>query len=261
MRNRLSVLAGIVSTALIMTAVPASAAPEELEYAALGDSYSSGVGAPGQSGTCSQSQNAYGPLWAKKNGAALTFAACAGATTDTLRASQLSALNDDTDLVTLTIGGNDVGFAPAVITCTIATDAGCQAVVDTALVVLKSSMPAKFDATYDDIAEAAPNADVVVLGYPLLFDEKATSCGVAGLSIPKRKALNRGAAELNAVIKDRATAAGFTYGDVTDDFAGHGACAASPWINALTAIPATDSFHPNANGYKLGYLPGLEAAL
>jgi lysophospholipase L1-like esterase len=261
MRNRLSVLAGMVTTALLVTAVPASAAPESLDYAALGDSYSSGVGAPGQTGACSQSPNAYGPLWARKNSATLTFAACAGATTDTLRASQLSALDDGTDLVTLTIGGNDVGFAPAVITCTIATDAGCQAVVNTALAVLKGTMPAKFDATYDDIREAAPNADVVVLGYPILFDETAPSCGVAGLSIPKRKALNRGASELNAVIKSRSQAAGFTYADVTDEFAGHGACAASPWINALTAIPATDSFHPNANGYRLGYLPGLESAL
>jgi hypothetical protein len=122
-------------------------------------------------------------------------------------------------------------------------------------------MTAKLDGTYADIRREAPNARVVVLGYPILFDETAATCGLGGMSIPKRKSINAGAAELNRLIAARATAAGFTFSDVTDEFAGHGICAATPWLHGLTVIPATNSFHPNAAGYRSGYLPALNAAL
>ena len=61
------------------------------------------------------------------------FPACAGATTEDLIDNQLSALTADTDLVTMTIGGNDVGFA-SVIRCAMprrwAVLAGCTRLHD-----------------------------------------------------------------------------------------------------------------------------------
>ncbi|AGL19805.1 Triacylglycerol lipase [Actinoplanes sp. N902-109] len=260
----MTVLACLIATTLLtlFTAVPAQAAPADGDYVALGDSYSSGVGAPGQTGSCLRSPNAYPGLWAAAHHpASYTSVACSGATTDDLRSSQLSALNASTDLVSVTIGGNDVGFAPAVLTCTLTTDSGCAAKVAESMAYLRDTMPAVFDATYADIRSHAPNARVVVLGYPILFDETAASCGFAGMSIPKRKSLNQGARELNAAIKAHAQAAGFTWSDVTDEFTGHGICGPSPWLNGLTILPPTNSFHPNANGYRYGYLPGLESAV
>ncbi|GAA2499928.1 SGNH/GDSL hydrolase family protein [Winogradskya humida] len=246
---------------LIPTAAHA-AAPADWDYVALGDSYSSGVGAPGQSGTCLRSSNAYPGLWAAANDpATYKSVACSGATTDDLRSSQLSALTAATDLVSVTIGGNDVGFAPTIITCTLVGDSACAAKVDESLEYLRDEMPAKFTATYAEIRAKAPNATVVVLGYPILFDEAAASCGFAGMSIPKRKSINKGARELNAAIRAYAQAAGFTWSDVTDEFAGHGICGASPWLHGLTVLPPTNSFHPTANGYRYGYLPALTAAL
>jgi lysophospholipase L1-like esterase len=267
MSRRTTVLACLVSSTLLtlVTAAPAAAAPSspsEWDYVALGDSYSSGVGASGQSGLCLRSPNGYPGLWdAANDPKSYRSVACGGATTDTLRATQLSALSTSTDLVTLTIGGNDAGFAPAVITCTLVTDSACAATVDAAIKVVSQEIPAKLDATYRDIQRKAPNARIVVLGYPILFDETAPSCGFAGMSIPKRKSLNKGAAELNRVIAERVRAAGAIWSDVTDEFAGHGICGPSAWLHGLTVIPPTDSFHPTGNGYRYGYLPALTSAL
>ena len=266
MSRRTTVLASLVFSTLltVLTAAPAAAAsaPAQWDYVALGDSYSSGVGAPGQSIVCLRSPNGYPGLWAAANDPkSYRSVACGGATTDTLRATQIPALSPTTDLVSLTIGGNDAGFAPAVITCTLVSDAGCAATVDTAIEAIEDEIPAKLDATYRDIRRKAPDARIVVLGYPILFDETAPSCGFAGMSIPKRKSLNRGAAELNRVIAERSRAAGAIWSDVTDEFAGHGICGPSPWLHGLTVLPPTDSFHPNGSGYRYGYLPALSSVL
>ncbi|BFU45051.1 SGNH/GDSL hydrolase family protein [Krasilnikovia sp. MM14-A1004] len=266
MSRATTALACLISSILltVATAAPANAASgtSDWDYVALGDSYSSGVGASGQTGVCLRSPNGYPGLWNSANHpASFRSVACSGATTDSLRSSQLSALNAGTDLVTVTIGGNDVGFASTIITCTLSSDSGCAAKVADGLKVLNEQMPAKFDATYREIRQKAPNATVVVLGYPILFDENAPSCGFAGMSIPKRKSLNSGAVELNKAIKAHAQAAGFIWSDVSDEFAGHGICGPSAWLHGLTVIPPTDSFHPTGTGYKSGYLPALNSAL
>src|SRR4051812_40855230 len=126
----------------VITASPAAAATSELDYVALGDSYSSGVGATGQIGLCLRSSNAYPGLWAARNHPrTYRSVACGGATTDTLRSTQLWALSRRTDLVSVTIGGNDVGFASTMITCTLVDDAGCQAAVDEATDVGENELP------------------------------------------------------------------------------------------------------------------------
>jgi lysophospholipase L1-like esterase len=266
MSRRTTVLACLVLSTLlsIIAATPAAAATPraEWDYIALGDSYSAGVGASGQSGLCLRSANGYPGLWNTANDPkSYRSVACSGATTGTLRSTQLWPLTSGTDLVTLTIGGNDVGFASTVITCTVSSDSKCLATVAAARDVVRNEMTAKLDATYADIHRKAPNARVVVLGYPILFDETASSCGIGGMSITKRKAINSGAKDLNELIETRAKAAGFIWSDVTGEFAGHGICGPSPWLNGLTVVPATNSFHPNGSGYRYGYLPALNASL
>src|SRR5487761_694194 len=80
-----------LAAAMIGTGIPAQAA-SAVHYVALGDSYSSGVGAGGNSGSCGQSPNAYPALWAKANSpASFTFAAASGATTTAAITSPLSS--------------------------------------------------------------------------------------------------------------------------------------------------------------------------
>jgi lysophospholipase L1-like esterase len=264
MSRRTTVLACLVTSSLlttIVTATPAAAA-SSVDYVAMGDSYSSGVGAPGQTGLCLRSPKSYAAQWAAKNDpASFRTVACGGAETRDVRLLQVPFLSRKTDLVTISIGGNDAGFAPSVISCTLGSDASCAETVATARAYITGTLPGALDRTYRAIKSKAPNARVFVMGYPRLFDVTNAACGIAGMSIAKRRLLNAGADDLAGVIRDRAQAAGFTYVDVRDRFDGHGACAASPWINALTIIPPQDSFHPNTSGYTSGYLPALAAAL
>ncbi|HET9143842.1 SGNH/GDSL hydrolase family protein [Actinophytocola sp.] len=252
-RVLLSLLLGSVTAFALVT--PAQAAPLAENYVALGDSYASGTGAGsyGDSGSCLRSANAYAPLWASSHGAAFTFAACSGADTGDVLNGQLGALSAATTLVTISIGGNDIGFADIVTTCTFGSNSTCVNRVNEARAQAQSVLPGRLDAVYTAIRDRAPAARVIVLGYPRLFT--AGSC--FWFSTTKRNALNTAANELSDVIAGRAGAAGFTYEDARDNFAGHEVCTSSPWINGINLGNIVESYHPNAAGHRNGYLAAL----
>lgn len=228
-------------------------------YVALGDSYSSGVGAGdyGDSGGCKRSANAYPQLYADSNGIGdFDFAACLGARTGDVLA-QADTLSADTDLVTVSVGGNDAGFVDVMIDCTTSFDQGCVNRVEEAKDYVETTLPGLLDGVYDKIRTNAPNAEVYVLGYPQFY-EIGGSCN-AGLSDTKRAAINSGADALAATISERAAAAGFTFVDVRDDFDGHEICSGDWWLHSVT-WPVDESYHPNAAGQQYGYLPALEGA-
>jgi lysophospholipase L1-like esterase len=241
----------------VLIASPAAAA-DPVEYVALGDSYAAGLGTPQAAGWCARSPQAHPQLWAKASGADLTSVACSGATTTDVLASQVSTLSASTDLVSITVGGNDSGFAPTVITCVLATDSGCTAAVRRARTSITGTLPGRLDTVYAAIRERAPDARVVVLAYPRLFDTAGACPG--GMSLAKRRALNAAADELAEVIRARAEHAGFVFADVRAAFAGRGICSRTPWVNRVSVLRPADSFHPTATGQRLGYLPALAAA-
>jgi lysophospholipase L1-like esterase len=250
-----TVLATLVTTSLLSLALAAPAQAASVDYVALGDSYSSGVGASGQSGTCLRSNNSYAAKWAAQNSpSSFQFLACSGATTDDVLKTQAPAIKSGADLISITIGGNDAGFAPTVITCLTSSESACAAKVASGKTYVANTLPGKLDATYQAIRAKAPDARVVVLSYPLIFDTASVICE---MSINKRKALNSGAVALDEMIKSRAEAAGFVYSEVRDEFTGHGVCSSRPWLNGLTVIPPQNSYHPNAAGYASGYLPAF----
>lgn len=257
--RRLAVALVAAAVPLAVAAAPAAAAAP-VDYVALGDSYSSGAGAPPYlSGGCTRSNNSYAAQWAATHQvSSFAFVACGGATTDDVLASQVSALNANTDLVTITIGGNDVGFANTMVNCTIGSDSACINSVNQGVTATNTTLPAKLSATYAAIRSRAPSARVVVLGYPRLVSPTG-SCGLFNLSTAKRTALNNGADVLSTVIAARAAAAGFTYLDARGPFTGHGACGPSPWINRFNLLAIGDSYHPNTTGYTQGYLAMLNS--
>jgi lysophospholipase L1-like esterase len=265
--SRRSLFLGCLVTSSLLTALaatPASAASAyaDTDYVALGDSYSSGVGAPGQVGTCLRSPYGYPGQWATANQPkSFTNLACSGAVTDDVRNTQVPQISSSADLISITIGGNDAGFAPTVLSCEFSSDAACATTVANAEAGISATLAAKLDATYAAIHAKAPGAQVVVLGYPLLFDTSSSSCGVGGMSLAKRRSLNGGAQVLDDLIEERALTAGFSWSDVRDEFAGHGICAATPYLNDLSILAPTNSFHPNRTGYTYGYLPALTGAV
>jgi lysophospholipase L1-like esterase len=262
MNGRHLVLGSLATSSLfaLFLASPAAAA-SSVDYVALGDSYSSGVGAPGQTGTCLRSPNGYPGQWAAANSPkSFTNLACSGAVTDDVLSTQVPALSSGADLISITIGGNDAGFAPTVLSCEVSSDAACAATVAAAENDINQNLGAKLSATYTAIRAKAPAAKVVVLDYPQLFDTAKASCGIGGMSLAKRRVLDAGAVALDTVVKNSAQAAGFTFAEVRGTFAGHGICSSAPYLNNLTLLPPTNSFHPNQAGYKNGYLPALTAA-
>jgi hypothetical protein len=143
-----------------------------------------------------------------------------------------------------------------VTTCRLGSDSACLSAVNAAKSYITTTLPGRLDETYQAIRGRAPSAQVVVLGYPRLFE--LGSCGFGSIGEYKRGLLNGGADTMSGVISARAAAAGFTYADVRARFAGHGVCASSPWINGTT-WPLTESYHPRASGHSSGYLPALTA--
>jgi lysophospholipase L1-like esterase len=246
-----------LAAALIGTGIPAQAA-SAVHYVALGDSYSSGMGAGGTSGSCDRSPNAYPALWAKANSpASFTFAACQGATTSDVISSQLSSLSASTTLVSITIGGNDVGFGNIMETCVLRSTSTCVSTVAAAEKYANGTLPGLLNTTLADIRADAPNAKVVVLDYPVFYDLGAWLC--FGLSGTDHTALDNGVNDLDGVIKAAAAKNGDTFADVRPEFASHEICSGSDWLHAIT-LPIVNSYHPNADGQQGGYLPALTAA-
>lgn len=253
----LALLTLLLSLLGSLLTAPAFAA--EVHYVALGDSYSSGDGAgnyDSSSGNCLRSNNAYAVKWAAANSpASFRFVACAGATTSSVTSGQLSALSPTTTLVSITVGGNDVGFASIMQTCVLQSTSACTSAVNNAKSLATTELPGRLGTLFARIRSAAPNARVVVLDYPRLY---YITSGCVGLNNTKRTALNSGADTLDDVIAT-ATAnagAGFVFADVRGRFNGHELCTGDGWLHSVT-IPIGESYHPTALGQSSGYLPVL----
>jgi lysophospholipase L1-like esterase len=241
-------------------------------YYVLGDSYSAGEGAPPYSGVtgCYQSTQSYS--YQIGNGAPTpAMFACSGAITDsidrtvlhpTLPGTQLQQLKNNprsNALITLTIGGNDVNFANALELCIFSVHSCTtqQATISQTITALKPRLVQ----VYQEIRQAAPGADIIVLGYPLLFADPAVAhCHnviiAAGMSKSEMTMIRTLAAQLDTVIAQAASQAGVVSvaSEVAQVFAGHEACTANKkveWINEITGLTAMihGSFHPTTAGY------------
>jgi lysophospholipase L1-like esterase len=250
------------SPVLATPASAASAAAGSVRYVALGDSYSSGLGTGdyiAASGSCDRSADAYPALWAAANQpASYVSVACAGATTGTVLGSQIPALSTATTLVSITIGGNDVGFSSVMETCVLHSTGSCVSAIGAAEAEMGSQLPGELDRVLNAITLAAPNARVVVIGYPHLYD-LGRSAGCIGLSTTDRTALNRAADLLDTQIQAAAARHQDTYADVRSSFAAHEICDPGGWLRAVDIFAIDESYHPTAAGQSGGYLPVFSA--
>jgi lysophospholipase L1-like esterase len=261
-------LAGI----LTVGALPATADTAGIgQYVALGDSIGAGQGAsaPGDYlNKCLQSPNGYPALLDAENQIHLRAnAACTGATTSDVAEEQLSALKQGTRLVTLTVGAADLGLSEVLAACTAVppTPTECQTKIDRALALLavppggESVLGGRLTDLYAEVADAAPNALIVVTGYPLLFEL------VQGDPAFDLKAqINSATAALNFTIKTAVKSAqnsgvNIVYVDVTAAFVHHGIGGSKePFINSPEA--GINAFHPTPAGY-VAYAAAISAAL
>ncbi|QVT81459.1 Lipase 1 [Nocardioides aquaticus] len=263
---RRSALAGLGTLALAAgllapaggTPPAAAAAPS---YVALGDSYSSGTGTRSYvaDGTdCLRSTSAFPSLLAAQRGYALDFRACSGATIPDVTAAQLGALGSTTSYVTVSVGGNDAGFADVLTKCALPWwAASCDKAVDGAQSFINTTLPGRLSSLYADVRSRAANARVVVVGYPRIFGGE--DCNAATFfSGAEMTRLNATADLMNRRLREAAAARGFAFADPTGRFVGHAVCADAEWLNGLSN-PVVESFHPNKAGQASGYLPTVAA--
>ncbi|SCG47477.1 SGNH/GDSL hydrolase family protein [Micromonospora coxensis] len=247
--------------ATLVLAVPAQASPAD-HYVALGDSYASGVGAgsyTAESGSCQRSTKAYPALYqANIRPASYRSVACSGARTTDVTNNQLSALSSTTTLVSVTVGGNDVGFANIMTTCVLYGETQCVAAVQAAQDKARAQLPGLLSTVYKGIRAKAPSARVVVVGYPVFY-QLGTFC--VGLTATSRAKINEGINLVDDITRSAAQAAGFTFADVRSIFVGHQLCSyGEKWLHALNYANIGISYHPTAAGQSGGYYPVFRSA-
>lgn len=250
---------------------------QQAEYVALGDSFSAGEGVPAftppsDTNGCHRSQQGSYPVILPQLVGSLrlsAFRACSGATTDQLRVGmsgepgQLDALNENTDIVTLTAGGNDVDFSAFASQCFWGTCDADSSEYQATMDAIDNVLPGELADLYDDIADQAPNAQVYVLGYPYLAPEVIDDCPPPWyLSNGEKIAANSVTDWLNLRTEQAVAAApeNFTFIDPTalgSPFHGHELCTDDPYFIG----PAiSGSFHPNVYGQE-AYAMLVEANL
>lgn len=275
---RAAVAVAAALTAGVLVAAPAAAqepAPVG-RYVAMGDSYTAGPLVPIQTGKpvgCLRSTNNYPALVAK--GLAVTTAqdvSCSGATTANLEgpqktgldtnAAQFDALGPDVSLVTLGIGGNDIGFVSIIAECATRsplkpTGAACR---DHYNVTGSDELATRIDATAPKIAaaletitERAPQARVLLVGYPALLPDTGNGCfPFVPFSAGDVDYLRGVEKKLNTMLAEQAAAAGVGYVDTYTPSIGHDMCAdrGVRWIEGLIPTSPAAPAHPNAAGMR-----------
>jgi lysophospholipase L1-like esterase len=231
-----------------------------MRYVALGDSYSAGMGGGGEAGLCNRSPHAFPHQLAASAGLDLVaFPACAGATTTDVIHDQLGALNSRTQLVTLTIGGNDLDVSALPTACAQGETTVCKAAVSRSVSLL-GSLPAKLAAVYGAVARAAPHARILVADYPAFYDLPTLDPATLGSpQVSAAIAVDTAVSSLDATIADavaKARTKGIDIHFVDVSFVGHGIGSGTPWF----VLQGPDIFHPTAGGYTR-YASALRAAL
>jgi lysophospholipase L1-like esterase len=253
-------LIGVVTVVCALSGGVTAAAFAD-NYVALGDSYSSGTGTRDYSldSGCQRGPYAYPALIkADRPNTNLTFVACSGAKTGDVLANQVQSLSASTNIVTITIGGNDAGFSSVITQCALPL-VSCNSNITTAQNYINNSLAGALNGVYSQIKSRAPSARVVVLGYPRLFMNVDCNAGTFFSSDEMTK-LNATADMMKNVISARAAAYGFTFKDAIPPFVGHAVCSSTEWLNGLSN-PVGDSYHPNRAGHKSGYEPLVRSVI
>lgn len=269
-------LTTLLAAPLVVSVIAAGTASAEgaKRFVALGDSYAAAPLVPvptGQPAGCLRSDHNYPSLVAKALGATeFHDVSCSGATTADMTSpqstsagtnpAQLDALTADTDLVTLTIGGNDIGFASIVQECATRSStnllgAACRDYynsggTDQLAARIRATAP-KIAATLSGIAERAPDARVVVVGYPAILPDSGPGCyPLIPFSAGDVAYLRSTEKALNAMIADQVGEAGATFVDTYTPSIGHDACQlpGTKWVEGIVPTAPAAPVHPNSLG-------------
>jgi lysophospholipase L1-like esterase len=262
-RIRLVRVAGLVGVAVLASGC--------VNYVALGDSYTAGPVIPTQQTNpagCLRSDHNYPHVVAMSlNGALLRDVSCSGAITDDMTQSQsvqggsnppqFNALDPNTQAVSLTIGGNDIGFVSIAENCSSPVNAGtpCQDkyVVrgdDTIADRIAATAP-KVAAVLQGIRDRAPHAKVFLLGYLDILPDNGVGCypqmPITDGDVPYLRDKEK---QLNTMLQNTAVANDDVYVDTYQQSIGRDACQLPTvrWVEPVVPVNPAAPIHPNAAG-------------
>lgn len=260
-----------VGSLVAVLAGPTGAGAAGLRYVAMGDSYSAASGNlpldPKAAPECARSTRNYPHVIAKQIGAQLTDVTCGGAQTSHYFTAQyqgvppqLDAVGPDTQLVTMTIGGNDANlFISVILDCgsygvaSLGVGNPCQKHYGSFFddEINNTIYPSLVHALQATIAKA-PNARVAIIGYPLIMPPSKGCYPQMPLAKGDVPYVYDIQLTLNDAISRAAAATGATYVDMNAVSAGHDACkrAGVRWIEPVLAGTNPVIIHPNALGEK-----------
>jgi lysophospholipase L1-like esterase len=274
-----AVLAVLIAMLALAAGAPAWAARE---YVSLGDSYTAGPLIPVQIPPfgCLKSNNNYPHLTARNLGLELRDPSCSGAETEDMtnpqnvapdgpNPPQFDSLTLKTRIVTIQIGGNDIGFSSIARDCTSTTNEGtpCQdryvhdgrdeiseRIVATAPLVA---------AVIQGIHARSPKARVLFVNYAAILPDSGPGCWpqmpITDGDVPYVRAKQK---ELNAMVAAQAAANGAELIDWYTASIGHDACQPPVirWVEPVVPVNAAAPVHPNLGG-MMGASDLLVAAL
>ncbi|MEU6557140.1 SGNH/GDSL hydrolase family protein [Streptomyces sp. NPDC046915] len=246
-----------------------SAAVEPLRYVALGDSFASAPLVPPvdpANPACLRSLSDYPHIAAQALAAKLTDVSCSGATAEDLNtmqhpgtAPQFDSLTPDTDIVSVTIGGNDTDLFSEALGCvnilpqphgTSCAEENTAGGTDKVRARIDAWGPA-FSAVLDEIARRAPHAEVFVVGYGNYL--RTNGCYPAQPFWKQDATYIQSAVNhLSAVLRQAAEEHGAAFVDTYNLGTGHDICAAPAdrYIEGLVPTRAAAPLHPNAPGAR-----------
>lgn len=262
----------VLLAAMAAAAVFAGAAEAAPRYTALGDSFAAGplIPVPLSPLGCLKSSNNYGRIAQRSLGyAEYRDATCSGARTDHMaqpqnvspggpNPPQLDSLSGETGLVTLTIGGNDIGFSDLAQDCVSVLPLGspCRNRYtrngDQISARIATTGP-KVDAVLDAIRLRSPLARVLVVNYSAIFPHSGSGCWPRMPVAPGDvRWLREKHVELNAMLAAQAAANGAVLVDVYGASLGRDACAGSGtrWVEPYVPGNAAAPLHPNLRGMQ-----------
>jgi lysophospholipase L1-like esterase len=271
-RARIAVLALLVSALLVFAGHVPGAAAAEPSYVSLGDSFTAGPLIPTQIPPygCLKSDHNYPHLAAPSlQQPAFRDPSCSGAETDDMTQAQgvtpgpnppqFDALDADTRIVSIGIGGNDIGFTEIAENCSSLTPTGhpCQ---DHYVVNGRDEISARIAETAPKVAAVlqgiharSPNASVYVVNYLPILPDQGPGCWpqvpVTNEDVPYLRAKQK---ELNQMLADQAAASSATLVDAYTAGIGHDACQIPliRWVEPVAPASPAAPLHPNLFGMQ-----------
>jgi len=273
--RRLGRAVGLALVALaVVFALAASSAAGAANYVGLGDSYAAGPLIPNQSLEplgCLRSDHNYAHLAAPTIGLPLRDVSCSGAKTNNMTESQsvefgtnppqFNALDAETTKVSITIGGNDIGFSEVAQSC-ITLNPFSHPCLDkynpgghNILAERIANTAPKVAAVLQGIHARSPAAKIYVLNYPAIFPETGFGCWpqmpIGFQDVPFLRQTEK---ELNAMLATQSALNGATLVNWYNASIGHDACKSSStrWVEPLLPGELAAPIHPNKAGMQGG---------